>query len=542
MMDDYLARGYWDMVSIADILEQNALNFPDKKAIVDSESRLTWSQLNRLVNRIALGLLELGIKRDQAILVQLPSSAIAVMLCLAFQKAGILGCFTPMTFRHNEMEHVMKTLKAVGIVTSGRWRNFNYFSMAKEIAPNLPELKYLFVVDEDVPEGAISIKQIIDEPIDKRYPQTYLRGFNYGALEVSVIVLSSGSTGMPKCIEQVGAACKAGGWGVIERAGLVREDIFGIIAPFSGGPGFQSWWASFQLAAKVCLLEHFSPEATLDLIQKERVSFLSAIPTQIIRILRETDLSKYDLSSLRVIRTGGAAFNASLAAETEERMGCKVVIAGGSQETYTFAHTSVDDPPDVRLETLGKPFPKTELRIVDDMGREVSNGEVGELWVRGAATSSGYYQDIEATITAWGEVGENGWFRTGDLAKFDAQGNLLLVGRKKDMILRGGQNIYPQEVENILLHHPKLQEVAIIGIPDMVMGERACACIVPKSGQELTLKEATDFLKDKGVAIHKLPERLEVIEKIPTVSDVQKIDRKILRKIIIEKLKTEGKI
>jgi len=542
MIDDYLARGYWDAVSLTDILEQNALKYPDKEAVVDSTTRNTWSQLNRLTDRIALRLVELDVKRAQAIVAQLPNSVIQLTLCMAFQKAGILSSFAPMTFRHTEMEHVLKTLKAVGVVTLGKYRGFDYFNMAKQLAPSLPELKYIFVVGDDVPQDALSIKQMSEEPIEERYPKDYLRGYSYSALEVSSVVLSSGTTGMPKCIEHIGAGCKAAGWGVVQRTRLTSDDVFGIIAPFSGGPAFQSWWSALQLAAKVCLLERFSPEGTLELIQRERVTFLSAIPTQIVRILRETDLSKYDLSSLRVVRTGAAAFDASLAKETEERMGCKVVVAGGSQETYSFAQTGVDDPAEVRTATLGRPFPKTELKIVDNDGSEVPQGEVGELWVRGAASSSGYYQDIEATIAAWGELGKNGWYRTGDLAKFDRQGNLLLVGRKKDMILRGGQNIFPREIENILVTHPKVQDVAIVGIPDPVLGERACACVVPKQGQKPTLEEIVPFLKGKGVAIYKLPEKLELMTSLPMLADGQKVDKRLLVKGIAERLKLESQI
>jgi non-ribosomal peptide synthetase component E (peptide arylation enzyme) len=181
------------------------------------------------------------------------------------------------------------------------------------------------------------------------------------------------------------------------------------------------------------------------------------------------------LRSLRVVRTGAAAFDAALARETEEKMNCKVLIAGGAQETYSFGQAGVDDTLEKRLCTLGKPFPGNEVKIANGKGKELPQGKVGELFVRGATTSSGYFGDADATIEAWGELGKGGWYRTGDLAKLDEQGYLVLVGRKKEIIIRGGQNIYPKEIEDLLLSHPRITQAVVIGIPDPVMGERACA-------------------------------------------------------------------
>jgi non-ribosomal peptide synthetase component E (peptide arylation enzyme) len=340
---------------------------------------------------------------------------------------------------------------------------------------------------------------------------------------------------MPKCVEHTGASSKAGGWGVVERGKMTQKDIMGDIAPLSGGPGLQNWWAGFQVGAKICLLERFSPEGTLELIEKERVTYLAAIPTQLIKILRDTDLTRYDLRSLRVVRTGAAAFDAALARETEEKMNCKVLIAGGAQETYSFGQTGVDDTLEKRLYTLGKPFPGNEVKITDGKGKECPQGEVGELFVRGATTSSGYFGDPDRTVEAWGELGRGGWYRTGDLAKIDEQGYLVLVGRKKEMIIRGGQNIYPKEIEDLLLSHPRVMQAVVLGIPDPVMEERACACVTPVKGQDFTFEEMSSFLKRKGLAIHKLPERLEVMEEFPQLVDGQKVDKISLKRMIMEK-------
>ncbi|MBW1736903.1 MAG: AMP-binding protein [Deltaproteobacteria bacterium] len=536
MIDDYLRRGYWDQRSISDILLENAKKYPNDEAVVDPARRLTWSQLNKVTSTAAVRLRELGIERDQAIVIQVPTPSTSLLFLLACHRAGLLCCFLPMTFRLNETRHVIRKLGAVASVTPITYRNVNYLEKVRKISLKLKTLRYFFVTDRVAPEGTIPVSDLTDispkaEPGDRAW-----QGTAFSPFEVSIVVLSSGTTGIPKCIEHTGASCKAGGWGVVERARLTHGDIIGNIAPISGGPGLQNWWAAFQIGAKTCALERFSPEAALELIEKERVTYLAAIPTQLVRMLREAELSKYDLSSLRIVRTGAAAFDFAMARETEERLKCKVLVAGGSQETYSFAQSSIDDPLDNRLKTLGKPFPGNEVKIVDEKGRELPAGEIGELRVRGAATSSGYHGEPEATIEAWGELGKEGWYRTGDIARIDNDGYLVLVGRKKEMILRGGQNIFPGEIEELLVSHPRITQAVVIGVPDPIMGERACACITLVPGDSLSFEEMVEFLRAKGLAIHKLPERLEILDEFPHLADGQKVDKISLKKMILKRL------
>ena len=535
MIDAYIARGFWDSQGIGDILRKNAERWPDQEAVVDSRRRYTWSGLNQAVNAVAVGLLKRGMQRDQALVAQIPTSATTIILLLACHKAGILCCFPPMTFRHKELSHILKTLNAAAVVTPLLYRNTDYFGMAKEIAPDLPNLKHFIVIADEAHEGALPFTDLMETEPGQEDPEKYLEPFAFKPFEVSMMVLSSGTTGMPKCIEHTGSSCRVAGQGVVQRAKIAQEDVIGNIAPLSGGPGLQNWWAAFQAGARTCFLERFSPEGALAFIERERVTYLAAIPTQIIKMLKEADPGKYDLRSLRVVRTGAAAFDAALARETEDRLQCTVLIAGGSQETYSFAQTGVEDSREKRLATLGKPFPGNEVRICDDQGQALSQGEVGQLWVRGAATSSGYFQDMEATLAAWGRLGKEGWYQTGDLAKLDAEGYLVLVGRKKEIIIRGGQNIYPKEIEDLLLTHPKIMQAVVLGIPDQMMGERACACIVLKDNERFTFEEMIAFLKGKGLGIHKLPERLEKMAEFPQLVDGQKIDKISIKKRVLEK-------
>jgi non-ribosomal peptide synthetase component E (peptide arylation enzyme) len=538
LIDHYIKLGYWDHKGLQDILVGNAKQYPDHEALVDPEKRLTWSELNKITERVAAGLLSTGIKRDQSIVGQVPRPVISLILLLACQKAGILCCLPPMTFRKNEMMHIIKRLEAVAVVTPFEYRNVNYYGIMKEIPSELPGLKYFYLTGDYIPDGALSFQGLIENPIDDRIAQEVLRKKAYNPFEVFMVVLSSGTTGMPKLIEQTGASSIAGGRGIVQRAKLTQSEIVGDIAPVSGGPGLQNWWAAFQVGAKVCTLPRFSPEDALGLIEKEKITYLAAIPTQIIRMIKETDPGRFDLSSLRVIRTGASSFDEALAMETEEKFNCRVLIAGGSQETYSFGQSAIDDPPEKRLGTLGRPFPGNEVKITDDNGIEVAQGEIGRLLVRGAATSSGYYNDPTETLKAWGTFGKEGWYDTGDLAKLDKEGYLLLTGRRKEIIVRGGQNIYPQEIEDYLLTHPKVSGAVVIKVPDKVMGERACACVTTRGHEKFRFDEMISFLKYKGLAVYKLPEMLELMESFPHLVDGQKVDKVALEKMILEKIFT----
>jgi non-ribosomal peptide synthetase component E (peptide arylation enzyme) len=290
----------------------------------------------------------------------------------------------------------------------------------------------------------------------------------------------------------------------------------------------------------VVLLEKWDPEEALKLIERERVTIASGVPAQMAMIVKHPNLSQYDLSSLRMFFYAGAVCPYNVAEEVEEKMGCQVVSQLGAIDAGMPTGASTDDPVEVRLTSVGKPFPGNQVKLVDEEGKEVPPGEIGEIIFTGACTTGGYYKDPERTREVWGEL--PGWYPMGDLGKFDEQGYLYVVGRRKDVIIRGGQNIYPAEVENILVTHPKVMDVSVVAMPDPVMGEKACAYVIPKPGQSLTFDEMVSFLLEKKIAKYKLPERLELIDKFPMSGDGQKIQKGELSKMIAEKLKAEGKV
>jgi non-ribosomal peptide synthetase component E (peptide arylation enzyme) len=539
MMERYTRGGYWCRPSIPDLWDYNARNYPDKEAIVDSKTRMTWSEAKKWIDRVALGLLELGIKKDEVIVSQLPNSVEAMLIRYSLEKAGILGLPVMMTLRQREIEYILSHVKATGIILVPEFGGFNYYHMIQEIRPNLPQLRYLFVLGDQVPEGTISIKQLGQHPIEERYPDDYLQSTKFGPYELIGLMMTSGTTGFPKFVERPNNLWLTGKVNV-ERWKMTGEDICAAFAPIiGGGSGVLCWLTAPHVAAKVVILEKFDPEEALRLIEKERVTIASGVPAQMAMIVRHPNFDYYDLSSLRAFFYAGAVCPYSLAEEVEAKMGCRIITDLGAADCSQISSTSIDDPPEIRRTSVGKPYPGVEVKLLDEEGKEVPAGEIGEIVVRGAVATAGYFRDPESTSQVWGTE-PDGWFHMGDLGKFDDQGNLLVVGRKKDMIIRGGQNIIPGEIENMLIAHPKILNVAIVAMPDPVMGEKACAYVIPKPGQELTFDEMIAFLKEKKIASYKLPERLEIVDSFPMSGDGQKIIKRALSDDIARKLRAEG--
>ncbi len=540
MIDGYVASGFWERATMVDHFERCARERPEKEAVVDGRTRLTWLEVKTLSDRIALGFLKLGVKRDEVIAAQLPNWVENFVLWVALNKAGILGSYPATTYRETEMEQALRGLGAVGAVVPLGYGSFDYLGMIEALRPRLPDLRYVFVVGDGGGEGTISLNDMMRTPLEEEFPEDYLEDTKFSAFEVSSIQLTSGSTGAPKMCEWVEAMVRLSGEGVFEPMGLGEDDVLGMFAPLAGGPGSSAWACAPQIGAKVVMLERFDAEEALALIEKEGVTYITTVPALLVRMAGCPDIAKYDLRSLRAVRCGAAALAPSVAREMESKLDCRIVPGSGAMDCMAFTQARFEDPASVRHGTAGRPFLGDEIKMVDEAGREVAGGEIGEMWVRGACTGSGYYRNVEATVAAWGELGASGWYRTGDYARFDGQGNVIFSGRKKDMIIRGGQNIYPQEVEAALLGHPKVREVAIVGMPDRVMGEKACAFVITGPGQEFSFEEMGDFLKGKRMASFKIPERLEIRERFPVLVDGQKVDKKLLAREIAQKIEAGG--
>ncbi|MBI4334742.1 MAG: AMP-binding protein [Chloroflexi bacterium] len=533
MERDYLEKGYWIKTTFAEIWDRNARQFPDREAVVDSRNRLTWAQAKQWIDRLALGFLDMGFKRDELIVLQLPNSVELTLLRVACEKAGLLSLPIMRTFREKEVEYVLKYTQAKGIVTPVAFRDFDYVKMLDDIKGGLPDLRHIFTVGDTAPAGTTSIWQMVETPVEKEYPAGYLNRTGMPFNEFSLVFLTSGSTGFPKFVENPVCSITCREKWIVDHLKFTQDDIFAIVSPTAGGANGRSYCSAPMVGAKIVNMEKWDAEDALKLIEREQVTIFPTVPAMLTMMLRVPNFSRYDLSSLKLIFSMGSVLPYNIGLEVEQKMGGKLIQNYSSIDCSVACMGGPDDPQDKRILTAGRPYAWAEVKLLDDNDREAPLGSVGEVLLRGPAGASGYFRDPEATWKAWSK---DGWFRMGDLAKLDEEGYLTIVGRKKDMIIRGGQNIYPVEIENILVTHPKVLSIALVGMPDTVLGEKACAYIVPKEGQTFTFEEMVAFLKEKGIAGFKLPERLEVIDRMPMVAEGQKIDKKTLMADIAAKL------
>ena len=539
----YMGEGHWENTILPDYWEWNARRWPDREALIDSEgTRLTWAQAVQRVNRIALALVkELKLNRDDRLMIQLPNIAEHVLVRLACEKAGILSIPEMPTFRQTELKWIGDQTQAVGLVIPRVYRNFDYYQMARELQLELPHLKHIIVAGDEVPEGCLSLKELMEHPYEEEYDLRELESRRLDPIhEVGFLLTTTGTTGTPKIIEHRIAAREI--WTAkahIRNWELGPSDVVLAFAPIAGAAGGTPAYVTAPVAgAKIALEHEYKGEEVLQLIEKERVTVLALVPTQLARLV-QLPLEKYDLSSLRILKTAGGYLPPSLAQEAEEKFGCPILGTFGSQDTGSVSGVPLSASKEERYTTVGRIHPGVEVKVVDEQGREVKPGEVGTLYFRGPGNSIGYYRDLEKTLTE--AYDKEGWATTGDLVTLTEDGWLKIVGRKKDIIIRGGQNIYPREIEDYLIAHPKIIEAAVVPMPDPVMGERACAFVTLKKGEQFTFEEMVEYLKSKKIAMFKIPERLEVLEAMP-LAGAAKIDKKALTRMITEKLKAEGKI
>ncbi len=541
MITEYLAKGYWTAETISEIWDENARLCPDKEALVDSRSRLTWSQVKQYSDRIALVLLELGYQKDDLTFMLLPNCNDSFVVRLACEKAGILCMTALMTLREAEIEHILKNYEVAGIFIPWKFRRFDYFEAVNSMRPNLLALRHIFISGDEVPPGTHPIEKMTQRPIEKNYPPDYLEKTKYKATEVAIIGTTSGTTGIPKTAEHVIAARIALGKAYHLMPKLTGDDIVFNVINAVAGLGAAFCYSVPREAAKTVLLEVWDPKEALKIIQRERATLFLTTPTQLIMMVRDPDLCQYDISSLRCICSSTSPLTYEIAVESEEKLAVPVLNTYGTFDGGGISKTTIDDDAETRRRTVGKPHLGTDVKLLDDEGKEVSPGQDGELYFRGPSTTAGYFRDMERTLETWGALGKDGWFRTGDQARINSKGNIMLIGRKKGMIIRGGQNIYPAEIEGLVLMHPKVKHVAIVPMPDPIMGEKACSYVVPHEGKEFTFDEMTSFLKSKKIASYKIPERLEIRSELP-MRDAQKVAKASLREDVTQKLKAEGKI
>ncbi len=517
----YREKGYWQDKSLADEFAVVFQKYGKRTALIDGDRSYTYDEVDRLSSRLALNLLELGLKPLDRAVLALPNVAEFVLLYFALQKIGAIPIAALATHRYAEISQFVRISGAAACVYPERQGDFEFAPMVRRVEQENSCLKF-----------CISLPQLSEmiarEP---RRPISELKNIKMDPTDPCIFQLSGGTTGIPKLIPRTHNDYAYNSKTAAPVCGVTGDSVLLLALPIAHNlplacPGIQGYF--FQ-GAKVVLSPTTRPEQMFSLIEKYKVTHIKVVPALLIRLINDPAIGRYNLSSLKIIQSGGQRMQPEVRLKTHRLMpGCFVQENFGMSEGMLF-FVRLDDPQEVKLETCGRPIcPDDEVRLVDDEGREVAPGEVGELTCRGPYTLRGYYAVPEYNAR---QFTRDGFYCSGDLMRLHSSGNYVVEGRKKDLINRGGEKISAEEIENLILSHPAVQNVACVPVPDPDLGEKMCACVVLKRGFDLSLDELVDFLKGKEIAKFKLPERLEVLEDFP-VSTFGKVSKKTLAEVV----------
>jgi 2,3-dihydroxybenzoate-AMP ligase len=524
---------------LGEAFDRAVANYAHREAVVDGPKRLTYQELGQLVNRFALYLAGQGITSEKRVVFQLPNVWEFIVAYFACLKVGAIPLTCLPAHRHAEIEYLTKLTEAAAWFIPSEFRRFDYIAMAEELRERLPSLQEIIVVGEHTSSGMTLMSNRLNDPLEDRVPRDTLAKLRPDPDAPAVFQLSGGTTGLPKVIPRTHNDYLYNSLESAVASNFNSESVLLVSVPIAHNfplacPGIQG---AIFLGAKVVLASGPEPDMVFNLIERERVTWIPAVPAMVITWLNHPLLHHTDLSSLKTLCVGGSRLNPEPARRVLTQIGPVLTQVFGMAEGL-LCYTHEGDPVEAIVETQGRPIsPGDEFRIVDDSNHEVPEGEIGELVCRGPYTIRGYYRAEEHNQIAFTP---DGFYRTGDMVRIHPSGNLVIEGRKKDLINRGGEKINAEEMENLILAHPAVVNVALVAMPDPILGERACVYVILRPGESLTLEDLTRFLDGRRMAKFKFPERLEVMERFPTTA-VGKISKNALREDIAGKLNAEGK-
>jgi 2,3-dihydroxybenzoate-AMP ligase len=531
----YRARGYWQDRSLRDEFAVVFEKFADRVALIDGERRYTYRDIDRISDNLALNLLELGVRPLDRVVPTLPNVAEFVLLYFALQKIGGIAIAALATHRYNEVSQFVAIAQAVACVYPERQSDFTFGPMIKRVADENPCLRFRIVLGTAGP-GELSLTELIERPA--RLPRSELAQIHLDPDDPCIFQLSGGTTGVPKLIPRTHNDYAYNSKTASQVCGVDGGPVLLLALPIAHNlplacPGIQGFMFN---GGTIVLSRTTRPEEMWPLVEKHRVTHVKVVPALLIRLINSPLVTTHDTTSLRYIQSGGQRLQPEVRLRTKELIpGVFVQENFGMSEGMLF-FVRADDPEDVRLETVGRPIsPDDEVRLLDDDDNEVAFGEVGELCARGPYTLRGYYGAPEHNQRAFTR---DGFYRSGDLMRQHPSGNYMVEGRKKDLINRGGEKISAEEIENLILQHPAVQNVACVAMPDPDLGERMCACLILHPGKTIDLADLVSFLAGKEIARYKLPERIEILGDFP-LSTFGKVSKKTLVEMVTKKLEAE---
>ncbi|EIP0509601.1 medium-chain fatty-acid--CoA ligase [Escherichia coli] len=525
----YRQQGLWGDASLADYWQQTARAMPDKIAVVDNHgASYTYSALDHAASCLANWMLAKGIESGDRIAFQLPGWCEFTVIYLACLKIGAVSVPLLPSWREAELVWVLNKCQAKMFFAPTLFKQTRPVDLILPLQNQLPQLQQIVGVDKLAPAtSSLSLSQIIAD----NTPLT--TAITTHGDELAAVLFTSGTEGLPKGVMLTHNNILASERAYCARLNLTWQDVFMMPAPLGHATGFlHGVTAPFLIGARSVLLDIFTPDACLALLEQQRCTCMLGATPFVYDLLNVLEKQPADPSALRFFLCGGTTIPKKVARECQQR-GIKLLSVYGSTESSPHAVVNLDDPLSRFMHTDGYAAAGVEIKVVDDARKTLPPGCEGEEASRGPNVFMGYFDEPELTARA---LDEEGWYYSGDLCRMDEAGYIKITGRKKDIIVRGGENISSREVEDILLQHPKIHDACVVAIPDERLGERSCAYVVLKAPHHsLSLEEVVAFFSRKRVAKYKYPEHIVVIEKLPRTAS-GKIQKFLLRKDIMRRL------
>ena len=525
----YRQQGLWGDASLADYWQQTARAMPDKIAVVDNHgATYTYSALDHAASCLANWMLAKGIESGDRIAFQLPGWCEFTVIYLACLKIGAVSVPLLPSWREAELVWVLNKCQAKMFFAPTLFKQTRPVDLILPLQNQLPQLQQIVGVDKLAPAtSSLSLSQIIAD----NTPLT--TAITTHGDELAAVLFTSGTEGLPKGVMLTHNNILASERAYCARLNLTWQDVFMMPAPLGHATGFlHGVTAPFLIGARSVLLDIFTPDACLALLEQQRCTCMLGATPFVYDLLNLLEKQPADLSALRFFLCGGTTIPKKVARECQQR-GIKLLSVYGSTESSPHAVVNLDDPLSRFMHTDGYAAAGVEIKVVDDARKTLPPGCEGEEASRGPNVFMGYFDEPELTARA---LDEEGWYYSGDLCRMDEAGYIKITGRKKDIIVRGGENISSREVEDILLQHPKIHDACVVAMPDERLGERSCAYVVLKAPHHsLSLEEVVAFFSRKRVAKYKYPEHIVVIEKLPRTAS-GKIQKFLLRKDIVQRL------
>src|SRR5690606_8585186 len=517
--------------SVSELLESVCVKNPHREVSYDGYTRLSYQELWEKSLLLASSLQEIGITKGDKIAVCLPNWNEFVVIYLAVSHLG--GIIVPFNtrYRQDEVEYILRNSEAkIAFFTEefGGVNHYEQFTLAFQRVSSLERLITVRCIKDEL----MSYEQLLERVDDQTISPVPIDS----ADDIFCILYTSGSTGAPKGAMLTHSNFVNTAMITAEEMKCTGDDVFYVAVPLFHVFGMvPSILSTIAVGARMVLAEKYNAKDALETIQNERITVKHGVPTMFILELNHAEFKNYDLSSLRTGIIAAAPCPVEIVKRIRTEMGCDIVVCYGLSETSpTLTMTAFDDDDQIRAETVGKVLPGAEVKIVNEFREEVGLNVVGEIACRGFGVMKGYYNMPEKTREA---LDEDGWFYSGDLGTLDEQGNVRIVGRKKEMIIRGGYNIYPREIEEVFYTHPDVMEVAIVGLPDTVLGEISCACVKVKPNTSPSVEELLAFIRPR-VADYKVPDKLLILDEFPMTAS-GKIRKITLQEQLKEKLGAE---